>query len=96
MKISNYPGNYSLDDINTLTITIKAVPFENHYVPAFVILSPDDDYTITLDELHCLMDGIEIATKKIDDVIAFILKTKVFNDEDFDGGDLDADGEGDS
>ena len=92
MKISDYPEYEDLNDIETLSITIKAVPFEGIYVPAFVITSPDDDYTITLDEVNCLMVGIEIAQRKIDDIINFILKSKVFNDKEDD----DADGESDS
>jgi hypothetical protein len=82
LKISAYSEYGDFNDIETLSITIKAVPFEGNFVPAFVITSPDDDYTITLDEVHCLMDGIEIAQKKVDDIITFILKTKVFNDEE--------------
>jgi hypothetical protein len=92
MKISDYPEYEDLNDIETLSITIKAVPFEGIYVPAFVITSPDDDYTITLDEVNCLMDGVEIAQRKIDDIINFILKSKVFNDKEDD----DVDGESDS
>ena len=93
MKISAYSGYGDFNDIETLSITIKAVPFEGNFVPAFVITSPDDDYTITLDEVHCLMDGIEIAQKKVDDIITFILKTKVFNDEEDED---DVDGESDT
>ena len=93
MKISAYSEYGDFNDIETLSITIKAVPFEGSFVPAFVITSPDDDYTITLDEVHCLMDGIEIAQKKVDDIITFILKTKVFNDEEDED---DVDGESDT
>ncbi len=93
MKISAYSEYGDFNDIETLSITIKAVPFEGNFVPAFVITSPDDDYTITLDEVHCLMDGIEIAQKKVDDIITFILKTKVFNNEEDED---DVDGESDS
>lgn len=92
MKISAYHDNDDFNDIETLSITIKAIPFEGDLVPAFVITSPDDDYTITLDEVHCLMDGIEIAQRKIDDIINFILKTKIFNQEE----DEDVDGESNS
>ena len=56
------------------------------------MISPDDDYEITIDELNCLMDGIEIATKKVDDIIDFILKNKVFNQKE----EPDVDGESDS
>jgi hypothetical protein len=38
------------------------------------------------------MDGIEIATKKVDDIIDFILKTKVFNEKE----EPDDNGESDS
>ena len=92
MKISHYPEDGDFNDIETLSITIKAVPFEGNFVPAFVITSPDDDYTITLDEVNCLMDGVEIAQRKVDDIITFILRSKVFNDKE----DEDVDGESDS
>lgn len=92
MRIVNYPHDYDLNDIETLSITIKAVPFEGYFVPAFVITSPCDEYEISIDELNCLMDGVEIAQKKIDDIIDFILKTRVFNDKE----EPDADGESDT
>jgi hypothetical protein len=93
MRITNYPHNYDIEDIETLTITIKAIPFEGYFVPAFVLISPDDDYSISLDEVNCLMDGIEIANKKIDDLITYILRNKIFNDKE---GFEDDNGEGDS
>lgn len=77
MRIVNYVGNEDFNEIETLTITIKAIPFEGTYVPAFLITSPDDEYNIKLDEMNCLMDGVEIAERKIDDIINFILTTKV-------------------
>lgn len=92
MKIINYEGGEDFNDIQTLTITIKAIPFDGYFVPAFLISSPEDDYSIKLDEMHCLMDGIEIAQRKVDDIINFILKTKVFNnqeDEEDDNGETD-------
>lgn len=92
MRIVNYPHDYDLNDVQTLSITIKAVPFEGYFVPAFVMTSPEDDYEITIDELHCLMDGIEIATKKVDDIIDFILQSRVFNQKE----EPDVDGESDS
>ena len=49
MRIVNYPHDYDLNDIETLSITIKAVPFEGYFVPAFVITSPFDDYEISID-----------------------------------------------
>lgn len=92
MRIINYESSEDFNEIETLTITIKAIPFEDAFVPAFLITSPDEEYNIKLDEMHCLMDGIEIATRKIDDIINFILTTKVMpniEDEDYDNGESD-------
>lgn len=79
MRIIPYDGDQNLEDIESLSIIIKAVPFENSYVPAFFIQSPEEDYAMSLDEMNCLMDGVEIARKSVDQIIAFILK---HNDED--------------
>jgi len=74
MRIIPYNGEENLEDIESLTIVIKTVPFENGYVPAFFIQSPGENYPMTLDELNCLMDGIEIAHKSLDQILAFMLK----------------------
>ena len=79
MRIIPYDGDQNLEDIESLSIIIKAVPFEGSYVPAFFIQSPEEDYPMSLDEMNCLMDGVEIARKSVDQIIAFILK---HNDED--------------
>lgn len=86
MRIVPYEGSKSLEELNNLYIVIKAVPFEDTFAPAMVIVSPDDNYTINLDELNCLMDGIEIAQEKISEIIAYIMNTKTFkidDDDDF-------------
>lgn len=75
MRIVPYSSDEDLEDIETLTIIIKAVPFENGYIPAFYISSPSEDYMMTIDELSALMDGIEIANKSVDDIIDYILNT---------------------
>lgn len=67
------------DDYETLEIVIKAIPFDGTYAPVFYISSPSDDYIMNIDELSCLMDGIDIARKNIDDIIDFLIKSK--NDE---------------
>lgn len=100
MRIVNYEEDVEFEDIPSLQIVIKAVPFENIYVPSLVIMSPDQDYAMSIDELNALMDGIEIAKNKIDEIITYILKSKIFdesgkdmyqfNPEDFeDLGDVD-------
>jgi hypothetical protein len=82
MRIVPYEGSSSLEDLNNLYIIIKAVPFEDAFAPAMIIVSPDNEYNVTLDELNCLMDGIEMAQEKISEVIAFIMNTKTFGMED--------------
>lgn len=84
MRIIPYDGDQNLEDIESLSIIIKAVPFEGSYVPAFFIQSPEEDYPMSLDEMNCLMDGVEIARRSVDQIIAFILK---HNDEDEEGDD---------
>ena len=69
MRIESYNSEINLEDMETLQIVIKAVPFEEGYIPAFVIMSPEDQYPMTLDELNALMDGIEIARDKVDEII---------------------------
>lgn len=80
MKISSYDNSEDLNEIESLMVIIKSVPFEGNYVPAVVIVSPEDDYAMTIDELACLMDGVEIAKSKIDGIIDYILKAKIFKD----------------
>lgn len=92
MRIVNYHHDLDFEEIETLTITIKAIPFEDSFVPAFVVISPEEDYPIGLDEVNCLMDGIEIAQKKLDSIINYILQNKVFKEED----EPDVDGESDT
>jgi len=74
MKIIPYDGDKNLEDIESLSIIIKAVPWRGSYVPAFFIQSPEDEYPMSLEEMNCLMDGVEIAKKSVDQIIDFILK----------------------
>lgn len=66
-----------LEDIKTLQISIKSVPFEKSYVPSFIVVSPSDDYVIGIEELNSLMDGLEIARSEIDGLINFLLRNKI-------------------
>lgn len=81
MRIENFNSDINLEDIESLQIIVKAVPFENTYVPAFVIMSPDEQYSMTIDELNALMDGIEIARNKVDEIISYILRKKIFKED---------------
>jgi hypothetical protein len=78
LKITPYTDKVDLEDINSLYILIKGVPHENGYAPAMVIVSPDNNYQLTLDELHSLMDGIEIAQEKVSEIIDYIINNKTF------------------
>jgi hypothetical protein len=81
MKITPYNGSEDLEDIESLSIVIKTVPNNGDFVPAFFIQSPGDEYPMSLEELNCLMDGVEIARKALDQIIDFILKSH-FDEED--------------
>lgn len=82
MKITPYSGDQNLEDIESLSIIIKTVPYEDSFVPAFFIQSPEEDYPMSLEEMNCLMDGVEIARKSLDQIIAFILKHDLDKDDD--------------
>lgn len=76
MRIIPYDDDgIQLEDIRAMGVYIKAVPFEDGYVPAMTLIAPDDDYTMSIDELNCLMDGVEIARSRIDELITYILKS---------------------
>lgn len=77
MRIVPYDGDDNLEDLRTLSILIKAVPFEDGYAPAFTLVAPTDDHFISISEANCLMDGLEIASRKIDELIAMMLQSKI-------------------
>jgi hypothetical protein len=80
MRIIPYDGDQDLSDIESLSIVIKAVPFENSFVPAFFIQSPDGEYDMTMEELNSLMNGLDIAKKAINTIMAYIIEQS--NEED--------------
>ena len=82
MRIIPYSGEENLEDIESLAIVIKAVPFEDSFVPAFFIQSPDDSYEMTLDEVNSLMDGVEIARNSLDHIIAYLIRQSFNEDGD--------------
>lgn len=79
MKISSFDSDVNYEEIQSLQILIKSIPFEDGFVPSFVMMSPDDDYDITIDELNALMDSIEIARQRIDEIIEYVLRKKIFD-----------------
>jgi hypothetical protein len=46
---------------------------------------------MTIDELNSLMDGIEIARNKVDEIITYILRKKIFNENGEDRYDFGTD-----
>jgi hypothetical protein len=76
MRITPYTGSDDVGDFESLEIVIKTIPFEDSFAPVFYISSPSDDYVMDIEELSCLMDGIDIARKNIDDIIDFLLRSK--------------------
>jgi len=78
VRIIPYKEKTDLEDINSLYVLVKSVPFEDGFAPAVVVVSPDNNHVLTLDELHSLMDGIEIAQERISEVIDFIINNKTF------------------
>lgn len=88
MRIVPYTNlEEDLEDIKSLQINIKSIPFEKSYVPSFIIITPSDDYIISIDELNALMDGIEIAKNEIDNLINYLLRFKIkeLNYDPFEG-----------
>jgi hypothetical protein len=71
-----------LEDLNNLHVVVKSVPFRNGLAPAVVIVSPDDEYFIDIEELYCLMDGLQIAQEKVSEIIDYIINTKTLKREE--------------
>lgn len=101
MRIVPYTGKVNIEDLDTLYIIVKSVPFEGGFAPAVVIVSPDNDHVLSIEELGSLMDGLEIAQERVSEIIDFIAHKKTyssisiadddvpFDDEDFDDEDED-------
>lgn len=94
MRIVPYTEQTSIEDLDNLYILIKAVPFDDSFAPAVVIVSPDDHHLLSVEELGSLMDGLEIAQERISEIIDFISHKKsymsieiVTGEEDFDDED---------
>lgn len=95
MRITNYDSELSLHDIESLSVLIKAIPFEDTYVPAFVIISPEDEYRMNIEEINALIDGVEIAKIKLDEILDYVLRRKLFGSQEEEDGETDAFGQSD-
>ena len=75
------------DDINlleldTVAAIVRLVPFEDEYIPHFMLMSKSDKDTsdeIALAELASLQEGLYQAANKIDEMIRFLLDKMRFD-----------------
>lgn len=95
MRISNYDSEINLNEIESLSVMIKAIPFEDSFVPAFLIISPEDNYQMDIDEINALMDGVEIAKARLDEIIDYLLRKKIFRNAEEEEKEIDDFGESD-
>ena len=96
MRIVPFTEKINIEDLDTLYVIVKAVPFEGGFAPAVVIVSPGNDHLLSIEELGSLMDGFEIAEERVSEIIDFIAHKSSFstievdNDSEFyDIGDED-------
>lgn len=95
MRIVPYTEKINIEDLDTLYVIVKAVPFEGGFAPAVVIVSPGNDHLLSIEELGSLMDGFEIAEERVSEIIDFIahkssfISIEVDNDSDIDEEDID-------
>ena len=82
MKITPYDSSVDLEDLNNLYVVVKSVPFRDGLAPAVVLVSSDDEYSIDIEELYCLMDGLQIAQEKVSEIIDFIINVKTLKREE--------------
>jgi hypothetical protein len=75
MRIVPYLGNDDINEIESLSVVIKAIPFEGSFVPTFFLTINNENYEIDLDELTALMDGLEIAMKHVDNMINWAIQS---------------------
>lgn len=94
MRIVPYDGEENIEDIQSLAIMVKAIPFEGGFVPAFALIAPSDYYKITIGELSALMDGIEISQTRIDSLISEMLLSRRMGVADDEMGEEDSDEDG--
>lgn len=79
MRIVPYSGKENVEDLDNLYVIIKAVPFDGGFAPAVIIVSPDDNHLLGIEELGALMDGLEIAEERVSEIIDFISHNKMYS-----------------
>jgi len=71
MKITPVDG-MNLQDLETLAIMIRLIPWEGEFIPHFMMMSQEErpeDSNITVMELAALQEGLYHAANRIDEMI---------------------------
>ena len=71
MKITPVDG-IELQELETLAIMIRLIPWEGEFIPHFMLMSQEDrpeDCNVTVMELASLQEGLYHAANRIDEMI---------------------------
>jgi len=71
MKITPVEG-LELQDLETLAVMIRLVPWEGEFIPHFMLMSQEErpeDCNVTVMELAALQEGLYHAANRIDEMI---------------------------
>ena len=71
MKITPVDG-LNLQDLETLAIMVRLVPWEGEFIPHFMLMSQEErpeDCNATVMELAALQEGLYHAANRIDEMI---------------------------
>ena len=71
MKITPVDG-LDLQDLETLAIMVRLVPWEGEYIPHFMMMSQEErpeDCNVTVAELAALQEGLYHAANRLDEMI---------------------------
>ena len=77
MKITPVDG-LNLQELETLAIMVKLIPWEGEYIPHFMMMSNDerpDDCNVTVMEMAALQEGLYYAANRIDEMIRSMFMT---------------------
>ena len=71
MKITPVDG-LDLQDLDTLAIMVRLIPWEGEYIPHFMMMSQEErpeDCNVTVMELAALQEGLYHAANRLDEMI---------------------------
>jgi len=76
MKITPVDG-VDLQELETLAIMVRLIPFEGEYIPHFMMMSQEgrpENCDVTVMELAALQEGLYHAANRLDDMIRSLFK----------------------